>query len=221
MNLNILVAGGVVGTMAFGALGDQLLQFDVNSLRAVATGPLFSTGFTGTLLITDVGDFDANAEITDLLVDGNPQGVTAAFGDFFFEMNIEFDSGKIVTGDIKITADADGIAGGATQTYDATIAPSAGVAILDIGGTFQIGGITLDGTWTTPTGPFALFLGVDISPWGDVEPDVGSFADVFFDPGADNISDNSQADVWVMIPLPGPAAMAGLGLTGLLVRRRR
>lgn len=59
---------------------------------------------------------------------------------------------------------------GSENSYTADVAPTCDVAILDIGGIFLIGRLTFDGLFDTPLG---TFLGVDVSPWGSLQPVTG------------------------------------------------
>ncbi len=221
MNRKSLVAGGVVVTLAGGAMAAPLVfQIDADAMSASASGA-FSEGFTGTFKLFNTPadpDTNGNAVILDILVDGTPQTTGGADADeFFFEMNITFDTGRITAGDVTVKVDETG----SVNTYSADIRPTTGVAIQDVGDagfTYNIAGLTFDGMFADDDG---TFLGVDISPWGSAQPVPGFFSTITFEPNASHEDADVDSDVFVMIPLPSGAALAGLGLSGIVVRRRR
>ena len=224
MNLNNLVAGGVVVAVSGVALADHELQIDTDALSALADSA-FSATYTGDLRIYNTladPDIDAtpDAKILDVLINGAAQGTGGATYDkFHFDMNIEFLLGEIVTGDVTIKVDQSG----SEQTYTATLGASSGGAILDVGGGFFIiGGQTFEGLFSSPAG---TFLGVDISPWGATQPLAGRFADIALNPRdmfGDGVIQDEDTDVDIfVIPLPGAAGLASLGIMGLVLRRRR
>ncbi len=200
------------------AMADNILQIDIDALSAEASGA-FSESFTGTLHIfnnaTDA-DLNGNAEILDLLVDGTAQGTGGATtSEFAFDMNISFAGGEITSGSLTVAVDQ----GGSENTYTASLAPTSGGAILDIGnGTFLVGGLTFNGLFADADG---TFLGVDITRWGSIQPVPGRFAQIAFTPNQDNIDSDTDVDVFIAVPTPAGAAMAGLGILGLAARRRR
>ncbi len=69
--------------------------------------------------------------------------------------------------------------------------------------------------------PLGTFLGVDISPWGSLQPVTGSFAQIAFEPGDDFVDADTDVDVFIMVPTPAAAGMASVGFLTLLGRRRR
>lgn len=208
---------GILAGLAGSAQAANELQFDVDALSAQATGGLpFSESFTGTLHVYSAGD--ANARILDLLVDGSAQGTggaSASAGEFDFDLSISFSGGDITGGTVSIKADSSG----SENTYTASLSSTSGGAILFIGGgTFIIGGLTFDGLFADAAG---TFLGVDVSPWGSVQPVPGRFSEIAFNPNAAGFDMDTDVDVFVTIPLPGAVGMASLGLVGLAARRRR
>ncbi len=217
MNLNGLVTCGVVALVAGSTLGDTVLQIDIDALSAKADSA-FSATYTGGLHVFNTAadpDTDLDAKILDVLIDGVAQGTGGAtVGAFHFDMTIAFSAGKITSGLVTVKVDQTG----SEQTYSASLSPSSGVAILDVGGGyFVIGGLTFAGTFATPAG---TFLGVDISTWGSAQPVPGSFSDIAFNPDSSHEDSDTDVDLFI-IPLPSGAALAGVGLSGLLVRRRR
>lgn len=194
------------------------VQFDVNALSAQASGA-FSESFTGTLHVFNSSanpDLNGNARILDVLVDGAAQltgGANAA--SFFFDLSISFLSGDITGGTLSMGVDQ----GGSENSYAASLSAGSGGSILSIGGgTFIIGGLTFDGTFSDPTG---TFLGVDISNWGSRQPLPGRFSEIAFNPDSHGTDRDTDVDVFVAIPLPGAAAMGAIGVGGLVGLRRR
>ncbi len=200
-----------------GALADNVLQVDVDALSAEASGT-FSESFTGDLHVFNTAtdaDLNGNAEILDVLIDGTAQSTGGAgVGDFAFDMTISFAAGKITDGSLTLAVDQSG----SENSYTADIAPTSGVAILDIGGIFLIGGLTFDGLFDAPLG---TFLGVDVSTWGSVQPVSGSFSQIAFEPDAGNADADTDVDVFIAVPTPAAAGMASVGFLTLLGRRRR
>lgn len=217
MKKTLILAAAASLASAPAVLANDVLQIDVDALTAVASGA-FSDTFSGTLHVFNSAadeDINENAEILDVLIDGNAQGTGGAgVGDFSFDMFLTFNAGSITGGTIQVAVDQ----GGSENTYDASVAATSDGSILDIGGTFLIGGLTFDGTFASPAG---TFLGVDISPWGVVQPVPGNFAQIAFNPNQNNIDADTDVDVFIAIPTPAGAAMAGLGLLGVAARRRR
>ena len=208
---SILALAGTAGM----AIGQDLLQVDVDALSAEASGA-FSDSFDGNLFVFGSvanPDLDNDASILDVLIDGNSQGTGgAAPGAFSFEMAILFAGGDVVSGDLTLSVDGDG----SENTYTTELASTVDGAILDIGGgTFIISALTTSGNWSDSNG---TFLGVNVTPWGSNVD--GFFAQIDFNPNGDNIDLDTDVDVFMFVPAPGTAfgLIAGLGLMG---RRRR
>lgn len=207
-----LVAGLACASPVF---SQEVMQVDIDAMSTRADGP-FSESFTGNLLVFNSlanPDLDGDARILDVLIDSVVQDTGgASAGEFSFEMTIDFVGGDIVDGSLTLSADATG----SENSYSARLLPSTGGAILHIGGgTFVVGGLTFDGLWSTPLG---TFLGVDVSPWGSVQPVPGRFAEIAYTPNARFEDADTDVDVFV---LPAPATVALLGLAPLTARRRR
>lgn len=216
--LGKVTMAGVLAGIAGLASANEVLQVDVNGLSARSSGA-FSESFTGSLSVfSSVAnpDLDGDAEILDVLIDGNNQNTTgAAFGDFSFELTLMFSAGTINAGFLQVRVDENG----SENTYSAMVSPGSGGSILEIGpGEFIIGGLTFDGMFASPAG---TFLGVDITPWGSRQPVPGRFSQIEFSPDGSNEDVDTDVDVFVLIPMPGAAGLAGLGLAGLAIRRRR
>ncbi len=213
-----IVVASVLAALAGVASADSVFQVDVDGLSARASGA-FSETFTGTLSVFSSPanpDIDGDAEILDVLVDGVAQGTGgAANGDFFFEMILSFSNGSLNAGTVTLKVDENG----SENTYTALVSPTGSGSILEIGpDTFIIGGLTFDGMFADAAG---TFLGVDITPWGSLQPVPGRFSQIEFSPDANFEDSDTDVDVFVLVPMPGAAAMAGLGILGLGVRRRR
>lgn len=206
----ILALGGSAGL----AMGQDLLQIDINALSAQASGP-FSETFSGDLLVFGSianPDLDGDASILDVLIDGNAQNTGGATtGEFSFEMSIVFDDGDVVSGELFVSHDANG----SENTYSTALVATGDGAILDTDGIFIISALTTGGNWTDSSG---TFLGVDVTPWGQNVD--GFFAQIGFSPDANFADLDTDVDVFMFVPAPGTALglLAGLGLMG---RRRR
>ena len=213
------MAASVVGVLGLttGTLADQIFQVDIDALTAEATGA-FSETFTGDLHVFNTAadpDANGNAEILDVLINGGAQATGGAVAaDFAFDMTISFDGGKITSGSLMVGVDQSS----SENAYSASIAPTAGIAILDIGGVFLIGGLTFDGLFDSPAG---TFLGVDVTPWGDEQPVPGHFSQIAYEPDGSFIDADTDVDVFISVPTPAAAGMASLGFLTLLGRRRR
>lgn len=220
MRLQRLAALGALGAVAGLAQAQTVLQFDINALSAQATGQsAFNQAFTGTVNVFNTAanpDRDGDAEILDVLIDGVAQETGgASASEFSFSLTIDFDGGFITGGSVELSIDQSG----SENTYTASLAPSAVRNITNIGGgNFLLGGLTFDGVFTNPNG---TMLGVDISPWGDLQPLPGRFAQIRFSPDRDGFDEDTDVDLFVLVPTPAAAGMAMLGLGGLGVMRRR
>ncbi len=206
----MLAAAALVGFGATNAANaEQVLQFDVNSLTATASGP-FGTGFTGTVTLSD----DANSTLTDMLIDGSAQNIAAGqLADFSGTITIM--GGTVTGGSFSIT-DING------AVYSASIVALSGNVGTAAG---QTGPFTIDGL--TFAGGFANlmngtdFAGVDVSTWDIPGAIRGSFLEFKFGPNAQGIDTDADVDIFAVVPMPAPAAMAFVGLGGLATLRRR
>jgi len=223
---SVVVGVGVAGS----ASASSVLQFDVNSLLAQAIqgnmlsqavqgdqqgtgqqteGGAFSDTFTGSIFLNE----DDNSTLADMLINGNAQNIASDQLMSFFSQ-VDLVNGNVVGGSVSIS-DTSG------NTYQAFI--SAGGSVFDLGvgsdepGRFLINGFTFAGEFNTNT-----FAGVDVSLWADAEPLIGSFLDFKFTPDVNGMDDDTDVDLFVVVPTPAPAAMGFLGLAGLgAIRRRR
>lgn len=215
MKRTTVVCGLVLCVAGSVASAQGLLQLDIDALSARAIGTPFDENFTGDLRIFNTAaepDVDGDAKILDVLIDGTRQFTGGADApEFSFLLEIAFLNGDIVSGGLSVSHDQTG----SENTYVATLSPGVN-SILDIGGgSFILGGLTFGGLWNNPAG---TFLGVDISPWGSVQPVDGFFANIAFEPDANNFDSDVDVDVF-QIPAPGTLALVGLG--GLAAARRR
>ncbi len=206
----ILALAGSAGL----AMGQDLLQIDIDALSAQASGP-FSDTFTGDLLVFGSlanPDIDGDASILDVIIDGNSQNTGgAATDEFSFEMSIFFDGGNVVSGELFVSHDANG----SENTYSTALVPTDESAILDAGTFFIISALTTSGNWTDSNG---TFLGVNVAPWGQNVD--GFFAQINFQPDSNFTDTDTDVDVFMFVPAPGTALGLVVGL-GLMGRRRR
>lgn len=210
----ILIVGGLVGAVSPLALATPItLQIDINALSAQASGPL-SEDFSGTIqLFNTPQQPDPNALIVDLLVDGVRQNTPGADSDqFSFILDLEFDTGSIISGRLLLLVDSNG----SENSYIASAVVMQGGSIIDAGGNFSIGGTTVGGVFDDALG---TVLGVDISPWGLAAPAVGQFTVIGLDPDGQGFDPNADVDVFVLTPAPAGLSTLAIGL--LLASRRR
>ncbi len=206
----MLAAAVVVGLGAANAANaESVLQFDVNSLTATASGP-FGTNFTGTVTLSD----DVNSSLTDMLIDGTAQNIASGqLADFTGTINIA--AGVVTGGSFSIT-DVNG------AVYSATIVNNSGSVGTAVGqtGPFTIDGLTFNGGFANLMGG-TDFAGVDVSTWDEAASIRGSFLEFKFGPDANGIDTDADVDIFAVVPLPGPAAMALAGFGGVAALRRR
>ncbi len=201
----VIAAAGLIATSA---MAGNEIQFDVNSVTAVASGP-FGTGFTGTITLSD----DANSTLSAILINGSDQGIASGqLSDFSGTITLV---GGVVTGG-SFTLEANG-----SETYMASIVAGSGTVGTSAGSTgpFTIDGLTFMGAFSGLTGG-TDFAGVDVTPWagGAVR---GSFLEFKFGPNASGVDTDADVDIFAVVPVPAPAALAAAGLVGLASTRRR
>lgn len=206
----ILAGATLLMLVAGGAFAATELQLDLNAIEAQsanAAGMDAAFGgldHTGSIMLSSGVD----TELAGLLIDGVPQGVTLGRLSNLTGQ-IDFVSGNVTGGDLTVTLD-DG------ETFNADI--QNGVGSIQ----FQAGeGFSIDGLLSSTTFSSDMFAGVDISRWFDAQPLPGSFITFAFDPDSTGFSSNTSTDVFIIVPSPLAGGMAGLGLFGLAVRRRR
>lgn len=220
---SFVVNGGIL-LLTGTAIADPVeLHWDVNNLRfAVTENPNniteFGEDFTGEI----TGSLDANSVMEAMEIDQVDQlsGDPSA-NEFFFEMVMTFDSGKLIGGAVIVGDDPNRLGG---NFYTASLGSITDINITDIGaGRFDLFGITFSGEFDDSDPWFASNYGpVDVSRWAGVDNLTGDFQNIRYRPqGPDFVDDDVQSEVFLIIPLPGAAAMAGVGMAGLVVRRRR
>lgn len=209
-----------VGTSAHGA---TVLQIDVNSLTAVASGSKFDTSFTGALVLSK----DASSNLPAVLRNG--VGFGLGFGGPYngarlaFSATFNFVAGDITGLGLSVGVDANGD-NVIDNTYSTSVSAGVGNIIPDAGkpGSFIVAAVTNSGAFDSLT-----FGGVDVSDFfGLLSP--GNFLNFAIDGALLNATSRSDTDVNVdifvhasIIPLPSPAGLASVGLVGVLGLRRR
>jgi hypothetical protein len=205
-----LFAAAAAAGLATAAHADTELQIDVNSLVVSTSGGSGSFGadFTGSLEMND----GPESNLAGLLCDGMPLGIDGTLSDFSGTINLQ--NGTVSGGSFTIEVTE---SGGGTNSYMAQIASGVGSVEPQAGQGFQIDGLTFQGMFSSDT-----FAGADVSPWFGAQPLPGSFLTFQFEPNANGVDDETDIDIFVVIPLPAGGAMASAALVGLAgVRRRR
>lgn len=212
-----LAAGALVATAALGAGSAQAattLQFDVNNAKGAATPGGFSTTYTGNLKLS----LDGNTLLVGLFIDGNLNALGAGWAISAIDVSIDFLGGNIVGGSYKLSV-SNGLD---TDTFEAVLIDGNGAAgnIGLVGSNFTIfGGVQL-GTFTSVTVP-GEFGGVNVADFIAAEPLRGRFDEFFFAPNSAGVDNDTDIDLFVIIPAP-PAVLWGLaGLAGLAIGRKR
>lgn len=213
---SLIVAVGLAAGLSGSALAGTVVQLDVNSLTAVASGNTFNSSFTGTLTLSK----DANSALANVLKDGVGSGIgfTGPFtgASFAFSATFTFTGGDITGVGLSVGAGSD--------TYTAVVNSGTGNILPDPGspGNFIVSAATHDGTFNGLT-----FAGVDVSEFFNfLAP--GNFINFKITGTAVNGTSRTDSDVDIdifatteVIPLPNPVGLASVGLVGLVGLRRR
>lgn len=209
----VAAVAGLAGSASAEAF--DTLKFDINQFDYEASGTL-SSEFTGTIT------FSYNDSLTNMqAVEGRNGGTLGAFHvagnggeltDFFGRLS--FTSGAVTGGTF----------GWANDDSDSAITgvASAGSIFMVPNGSFRVDGLLVDFFFTSED---RLFGDVDLAKfYAGVDGDVsrvarGDFAALRLSGATAGTADGEF--VVTTIPLPTAAAMAGLGLAGIGLRRRR
>jgi hypothetical protein len=217
----VALAGAVAMTAQ--AQPFNTLKFDINTVTSTIAG---GTGAGGSLAPGggDVGTFGGTITWTTGaaafagLVHGNNVGILGSFAA------VAGSAGTLssVSGSLAF---AGGVTTGVALTFSNTVGDSfttsiaAGGSLLFDGLFYTVSGLTFAGTFPALPGD-SLFGTVDISSFaaaGNLFD--GFFKDILINPGM--VVDETDLELIITVPLPGGAAMASLGLLGLVSRRRR
>jgi opacity protein-like surface antigen len=214
---SLIVAAGLAAGLSGSALAATVVQLDVNSLTATASGvDTFDSTYTGTLTLAK----DSNSALANVLKNGVGSGIgfTGPFSgaSFGFSATFDFVGGAITGLGLSVTAGAD--------TYTALVNPGVGNILPDPGspGNFIVAAATRDGTFNGLT-----FAGVDVSEFFSfLAP--GNFINFKITGTSINGTSRTDTDVDIdifatteIIPLPNPVGLASVGLVGLVGLRRR
>jgi hypothetical protein len=195
------------------ALAANVLQIDVNALEGQATDTLGNaTAFGG---LAHVGSImlsgGVNSTLAEVLIDGADQNVAPnQFASFSGTIDV---SASVVTGGSLSLSLVNG------DTFTAIIVAGSGHVNTQAGQGFSIDGLLTSAFFNAST-----FAGVDITPWYLAQMPSGlngSFLNFQFSPNASGFDSDTDIDIFVVIPTPLAAGMAGVGLMGLAARRRR
>lgn len=220
----IALSACALAAVSSAANGGTVVQIDVNSLSAAASGTKFDTSFTGTLSLSK----DASSNLPAVLRDG--VGFGLGFGGPYSGSRLAFSAvfsfvGGDITGlgvNVGVDANGDNII---DDTYSTSITAGLGNILADAGkpGSFIVAAVTHDGAFNGLT-----FGGVDVSEFfGIFSP--GNFLSFAIDGALLNSTSRTDSDVDVdifvhasIIPLPTPVGLCTAGLVGIcgLGRRR-
>lgn len=203
--------------LAGGLEANNEVQFDLNSIvvqaldaggAAVAFGGLSHTGSLAFSLDADSG--------LAVFIDGSGfpslnRGGPA--GSFSLSGGIDLNNGVVTGGSITISID------GGADTYSTSIRNGSGTVKVEANqgaNSFSIDGLTFNGMFSD-----GLFGNIDVTDFVALQPFGGNFINFDFAPDANGRAGDADLDVFTIIPLPHPAALAGFGLAGIVVARRR
>jgi len=220
--LSILLALATAGV----ARATSELQFDINSISTTITSNAdnvaFNESFTGNLRL----GHDDNSFFSRILIDGARMTSfdnDVSDGDGWvlshFSAKVNLLEGEVLGGFLFVEVERieDGAATGETNVYEADVTAGAGDIKRQAGQGFSIDGLTVNGMFSDST-----FAGVDVGAWFDGQPLFGSFLTFSFDPGDDLLGtdENSNIDIFIVVPLPAGGVM-GLSALGILTITRR
>lgn len=201
------------------------LQFDLNTITTRITnntgGGAFDENFTGSLRL----GHNSLSSMARILIDGTSTNFDRDISDgngwalSHFSAKINITDGAVVGGFIYLEVESfqNGVRTSEINTYEADIVAGIGAVRRQAGQGFRIDGLTMEGMFSD-----ASFAGVDISPWFNAQPLAGSFINFSFDPGQNPFGEdqNSNVDIFVVVPLP-LASVIGLAGVGILTLTRR
>lgn len=193
------VPGAYTGDMTFGmattATSSWGADWEGNNITIPATGPFFTAGSAGTLT-TLSGKLS--------FVSGVLTGVDFAFSN----------------GPLPFPGFGD--------SFSTDIASGGKLIYVSTSLKYQVTGLTFSGLFVSPGnlffGPPILGTGVDISKFLASSSSAHGILKNFLIPEgilAGGFTDAVQTELFIVIPLPGAAGLAGFGLIALGVRRRR
>jgi len=183
------------------------IQFDMNGLTADAGGAFDGISHTGTISISK----SSTGDMSDILIDGASHAVASPMTSI--TASIELLNGQVDGGSLEVLM-SDG------ATYMAMIEPGSGEVNIQPGAGFSINGETLGGVFSDLV-ESAEFAGVDVTPWVDAEPLIGSFRLFAFGPDGSGVDSDTNLDVFTRVPAPGAAGLAIVACASAGLRRRR
>ncbi len=210
MNKKTVILAALVAAAGSGvASATNVLQLDLNALNAQAVDGSGGNSFggvnhTGSIMLS----MGSLGHVADILLNGSAQNI--APGQMMsFSGQIDLVNGGVTGGNFVLTLTD-------TSTFTATIVGGQGQVNTQAGQGFSIDGLITSAMFSS--NPFA---GVDISPWFSAQPLSGSFLEFAFNPNASGFDNDTNLDIFVIVPSPMAGGMAGIGLMGLAARRRR
>jgi hypothetical protein len=185
------------------ASATSVLQIDINSLTVDAGGVFGGKTHTGALNIS----INAASTLNGIKINGGDVGFAGTLTNFMGVINLN--NGAVTGGSLFVEVNG-------VDTYSALISGAEGAVNSQAGQGFMVDGLTFQGFFSGPT-----FAGVDVSSWFTSQPLIGSFLQFAFSPNASGVDNNTDIDIYILVPLPTGAGLAATGLLGLAAIRRR
>ncbi len=191
--------------VATASAGINLIRFDFNSVSADAGGPFGGTSHTGAVNVS--GDIDTS--FVGAAINGNPVVPTGFLSSLAATINM-VGGNTVGGGSFTIVLDQGetltGILGGGGAVF-----PQAGQG-------FSADGFVFTATFSNLVGGL-FFGGVNVGQFGTTFD--GSYLLSAYGPNGQGFDNNANLEIYLEIPAPGAAALAGIaGLAGARRRRR-
>lgn len=191
--------------VATASAGINLIRFDFNSVSADAGGAFAGTNHTGAVNVWN----DPDTSFVGAAINGNPVVPTGALSSLSAMINMVA-GGTVGGGAFTVVLDQGetltGVLGGGGAVF-----PQAGQG-------FSVDGFVFTATFSNLVGGL-FFGGVNVGQFGTQFN--GSYLLSAYGPNGQGFDDNANLEIYLEIPAPGAAALAGVaGIAGARRRRR-